>query len=161
MAEAQEGREYPVRPVVGVGAVIVDGSRVLLVRRANEPLKGEWSIPGGAVEIGETLEVAIAREVHEETGLDVDVGPMVDVFDRIRFDGDGRTLYHYVLIDFVCRPTGGALACASDALEAKWASLMELTSFGLQPATISVIEKAFERARSGPWTPREVHWHAE
>lgn len=154
-------REYPERPVVGVGAVIIDGGRVLLVRRGNEPLKGEWSIPGGAVEIAETLEAAIAREVREETGLEVDVGPMVDVFDRIRFDGDGRTLYHYVLIDFVCRPAGGTLACATDAVEATWASLMDLTSFGLQPATISVIEKAFERMRSGPWTPREVHRHAE
>lgn len=154
-------REYPDRPVVGVGAVIVDGSRALLIRRGHEPLKGEWSIPGGAVELGETLEVAIAREVREETGLDVDVGPMIDVFDRIRFDADGKTLFHYVLVDFVCRPTGGRLACATDAVEAAWASLMELTDYGVNDATISVIEKAFERVRSGPWTPREVHWHAE
>ncbi|HZR23032.1 MAG TPA: NUDIX hydrolase [Vicinamibacterales bacterium] len=154
-------REYPDRPVVGVGAVIVDASRVLLIRRGHEPLKGEWSIPGGAVELGETLEVAIAREVREETGLDVDVGPMIDVFDRIRFDGDGKTLFHYVLIDFVCRPVGGTLACATDAVEAAWASLMELTGYGVNDATISVIEKGFERVRSGPWTPREVHWHAE
>ena len=154
-------REYPDRPIVGVGGVVVDGQRVLLVRRANEPLKGEWSIPGGAVEVGETLEVACAREVREETGLEIDVGPMVDVFDRIRLDAEGRARYHYVLVDFVCRPIGGTLACASDAVEAKWASLMELFEYGVQPATVSVIEKALERARSGPWTPREVHWHAE
>jgi len=154
-------REYPDRPIVGVGAVVVDANRVLLVRRGHEPLKGEWSIPGGAVELGETLEVACAREVHEETGLDVDVGPMIDVFDRIRIDGDGRTRYHYVLVDFVCRPVGGTLACASDATEARWVSIIELAEYGVQPATVSVIEKALERARSGPWTPREVHWHAE
>ena len=154
-------REYPDRPVVGVGAVVVEGNRALLIRRGNEPLKGEWSIPGGAVELGETLEVAIAREVLEETGLVVDVGPMIDVFDRIRFDPEGRTLYHYVLVDFVCRPVGGALVCASDAVEAAWASLMDLPQYGVTDATISVIEKAIERARSGPWTPREVHWHAE
>ena len=154
-------REYPDRPIVGVGAVVVDANRVLLVRRGHEPLKGEWSIPGGAVELGETLEVACAREVHEETGLDVDVGPMIDVFDRIRIDGDGRTRYHYVLVDFVCRPVGGTLSCASDATEARWVSIIELAEYGVQPATVSVIEKALERARSGPWTPREVHWHAE
>ena len=154
-------REYPERPIVGVGAVVIDANRVLLVLRGHEPLKGEWSIPGGAVELGETLEVAIAREVREETGLDVDVGPMVDVFDRIRFDSEGRAMYHYVLVDFVCRPIGGALACASDAVEAKWVAPMELHDFGVQDATISVIEKGFERMRSGPWTPREVHWHAE
>jgi len=154
-------REYPDRPIVGVGAVIVDASRVLLVRRGHEPLKGEWSIPGGAVELGETLEVACAREVREETGLDIDVGPMVDVFDRIRLDPHGRPRFHYVLVDFVCRPIGGTLACASDAVDARWASLIELPEYGVQPATISVIEKGLERARSGPWTPREIHWHAE
>jgi len=154
-------REYPDRPIVGVGGVVVEGQRVLLVRRGNEPLKGEWSIPGGAVELGETLEVACAREVHEETGLEIDVGPMIDVFDRIRLDSQGKTLFHYVLVDFVCRPIGGALACGSDAIDARWASLMDLAELGVQPATVSVIEKAIDRARSGPWTPREVHWHAE
>lgn len=156
-----DGRDYPARPIVGVGAVIIDGDRVLLVRRANEPLKGEWSIPGGAVEIGETLEVAVAREVREETGLEVDVGPTIDVLDRIRFDPDGRPMFHYVLIDFVCWPGGGTLACASDATEAVWAPLSELTQYGVADATISVIRKAIDRARSGPWTPRDVHGHSE
>jgi 8-oxo-dGTP diphosphatase len=151
-------REYPERPIVGVGAVVVDGGRVLLVRRGNEPLKGEWSLPGGAVEIGETLEVAIAREVREETGLEIEVGPMIDVLDRIRFDPAGRVLYHYVLIDFVCRPTGGALGCGTDASDAAWTPIMDLSQFGLADATLSIIHKALDRARAGPWTPREVHW---
>lgn len=135
-------RQYPERPIVGVGAVVVDGGRVLLVRRANEPLKGQWSLPGGAVECGETLQVAIAREVLEETGLSVAVGPMVDVLDRIRFDSDGRVLYHYVLIDFVCKPTGGSLASASDATEVAWAGPADLSAYGVLEATIDVIHKA-------------------
>jgi ADP-ribose pyrophosphatase YjhB (NUDIX family) len=154
-------REYPERPIVGVGAVIVEEDRVLIVRRGNEPLKGDWSIPGGAVELGETLEAACAREVREETGLDVDVGPLIDAFDRIRLDASGRTRFHYVLVDFVCRPIGGTLASASDAVDAKWASFGELAGYGVQPATIAVIERAFERVRSGPWPPREIHRHAE
>ena len=138
-------REYPERPIVGVGAVILDGERVLLVRRGNEPLKGEWSLPGGGVEVGETLETAIAREVLEETGLEVDVGPMIDVLDRISVDPDGRVRYHYVLIDFVCRPTGGTLCCATDAADATWAPVAELPRFALADATLAMIVKALAR----------------
>ena len=139
-------REYPDRPIVGVGAVILDGERVLLVRRGNEPLKGEWSLPGGGVEVGETLETAIAREVLEETGLEVVVGPMIDVLDRISVDPDGRVRYHYVLIDFVCRPTGGTLCSATDAADAEWAAISDLERFSLADATLKMIEKA--RVRS-------------
>jgi len=153
-------REYPTRPIVGVGGVILDGDRVLLVKRGHEPLKGEWSLPGGAVEIGETLEKALVREIREETGLDVDVGPMVDVLDRLRYDPDGRVKYHYVLIDFLCRPCGGVLCCASDAEAAEWAALDDLVRYGLADTAISVIGKAVDR-QSGAWTPREVHWQAE
>jgi 8-oxo-dGTP diphosphatase len=135
-------REYPDRPIVGVGAVVVDGDKVLLVRRGHEPLKGEWSLPGGAVELGETLAAAIAREVEEETGLRVDVGPIVDVLDRVRLDADGRPQFHYVLIDFVCRPVGGSLACASDADEAAWVPVGDLSTYGVADATIVVIQKA-------------------
>ena len=103
-------REYPTRPIVGDGAVVLDGDRVLLVKRGNEPLKGEWSLPGGAVEIGETLETALVREIREETGLDVDVGPMVDVLDRLRYDPDGRVKYHYVPIFCAAR---AAACCAA------------------------------------------------
>jgi mutator protein MutT len=141
-------REYPDRPIVGVGAVIVDDNRVLLVRRGNEPLKGEWSVPGGAVELGETLQAAVAREVREETGLDVDVGPIVEVLDRIRVDATGRAQYHYVLVDFLCRPRGGSLACASDAEEVTWAMLDELSQFRVADATVRVIQKGFDLARS-------------
>ena len=150
-------REYPEAPIAGVGAVIVrDGpnadQQVLLVRRAHEPLKGEWSLPGGAVELGETLEQAICREVLEETGLVVITVDIVQAFDRIARDpatrdySAGRVRYHYVLIDFLCRITGGALVCATDALEARWATADDLDNCGLTPLTIEVIHKAFGMA---------------
>jgi 8-oxo-dGTP diphosphatase len=150
-------RRYPDRPIVGVGAVVLDGDRVLLVKRAHEPLKGEWSLPGGAVNVGETLEEAIGREVREETCLDVEVGPIVDVLDRIRHDAGGRVEFHYVLVDFLCRPLRGTLQCASDAAEAAWAERTELGRYGVAEATIRVIDKAIAR-RPTAWTPREVHW---
>jgi 8-oxo-dGTP diphosphatase len=153
-------RIYPEHPIIGVGGIVVDGGRVLLVKRGHEPLKNEWSLPGGAVELGETLETAIAREVQEETGLTVEVGPIVDVLDRLRYDTDGRVKYHYVLVDFLCHPTGGALAAASDAAAAAWATLDDLPQLGVAEATISVIQKALAR-QAGAWTPREVHWQSE
>ena len=154
-------REFPAQPIVGVGAVVIEHDRVLLVRRANEPLKGEWSLPGGAVELGETLHAAIVREVREETGLDVEVGPIVDVLDRLRLDPDGRPRFHYVLVDFVCRPTGGSLASGSDAAGVAWANLMELPEYGVAQSTVGVIVKAFDRIKAEPGIPREVHWKAE
>jgi len=120
-----------------------DGQRqVLLIRRGQEPLKGAWSLPGGAIELGETLEQAICREVLEETGLAVEVVDTVKAFDRISCDDQGRVRYHYVLIDFLCRVTGGSLACASDALEARWATTDELQ--GLTPLTVEVIHQALK-----------------
>jgi mutator protein MutT len=138
-------KAYPDRPVVGVGAVVLDGSRVLLIKRGHAPLKGQWSLPGGGVEIGETLEQAIAREVLEETGLTVDVGPMVEVLDRISRDADGRVEHHFVLVDFVCRPGGGILRGASDAEDAAWVALADLPRYEVAPVTISVIQKAASR----------------
>jgi mutator protein MutT len=150
-------RAYPERPIVGVGAIVLDGDSVLLVKRAHEPLKGEWSVPGGAVDVGETLEQAIRREVLEETCLDIEVGPIVDVLDRIRYDPDGRVKFHYVLIDFLCRPVGGTLQSASDADDATWAVRADLVRYCVAEATISVIDKAIARDALA-WTPREVHW---
>lgn len=140
-------REFPARPIVGVGAVVLDGDRVLLVRRAQEPLKGEWSLPGGAVEVGETLRAAIVREVREETGLDVDVGPIVDVLDRIRVDDNGRPRFHYVLIDFACSVKGGDLRCASDASDVAWADVSQLGDYGVAASAVEVIHKAVTCAR--------------
>ncbi|MFY9747397.1 MAG: NUDIX hydrolase [Acidobacteriaceae bacterium] len=142
-------REYPDAPVAGVGAVIVrDGpggaKQVLLIRRGQEPLKGEWSLPGGAVELGETLEEAVCREVLEETGLMVEAVDVVQALDRIARDAGGRVRYHYVLIDFLCRVTGGSLACASDAEEGRWATAEDLD--GLTPLTVEVIRKALRMA---------------
>jgi ADP-ribose pyrophosphatase YjhB (NUDIX family) len=147
-------REYPDAPIAGVGAVIArklpDGSRqVLLIRRGQEPLKREWSLPGGAVELGETLEEAVCREVLEETGLSVEPVDVVQAFDRISRDAEGRVRYHYVLIDFLCRITSGteapeAIVCATDALEARWAGPDDLN--GLTPLTVEVIHKAWQMA---------------
>jgi 8-oxo-dGTP diphosphatase len=135
-------RKYPERPIVAVGAVILDGARVLLVKRANEPLQGQWSLPGGAVEIGETLDAALAREVREETGLEVDVGSVVEVLDRVRHDADGRVEYHYVIIDYVCRMRGGEAERGSDADDVAWVDVADLERYGVSGKAIAVIRKA-------------------
>ena len=128
-----------------MGAVIFDGDRVLLVQRGREPLKGEWSLPGGAVEIGETLEAALVREVREETSLDVVVGPVVDVLDSIRRDAGGRAEYHYIIIDYACRVRGGtptAAACGTDAADVRWVPVDELDRYRVTNTAIAVIRKA-------------------
>lgn len=138
-------REYPERPIIGVGAVIIEGDCVLLIKRGQAPLKGEWSLPGGALELGETLEEGIRREVLEETRLLIETVDVVDVVDRISRDREGRVQYHYVLVDYLCRVTGGSLACATDADDARWSPLAELGS--IAPFTAEVIRKAFRMAR--------------
>jgi 8-oxo-dGTP diphosphatase len=134
-------REYPDRPIVGVGAVIIDADRVVLVRRSNEPLKGEWSLPGGMLELGETLQQGVAREALEETGLQIDVVELAGVFDRIIPDSSGKPQYHYVLIDYVCKVVGGDLRAGSDVKEVCWAKASELESFRLSSITEKLIRK--------------------
>jgi mutator protein MutT len=140
-------REFPDRPIVSVGAVVVDDGRVLLVQRAHEPLKGAWSLPGGVVELGETLVDALQREVEEETGLAVAVGPVVEVLDRVHRTADGRVEYHFVIIDYLCRPRGGSLACATDAADARWVDADDLARFDVTPKAADVIQRALEMAR--------------
>ena len=135
-------RDYPDRPIVGVGAVIVAEGRALVVKRATEPLKGQWSIPGGAVELGETLRQAAVRETREETGLVVEAGDVLEVFDSIYRDPDGRAQFHYVLVDFGCRVVGGALQAASDASAVRWVSAEELAGLKLAPNAERMIRKA-------------------
>jgi 8-oxo-dGTP diphosphatase len=139
-------RLYPERPVVGVGAVIVQEGGVVLIKRRFEPLAGQWSLPGGTLELGETLEAGVAREIREETGLEVEVGPVIEVFDRILLDPDQRVRYHFVLIDYLCRPTGGTLAAGSDVAEAVLAFPDELPRFRMTPKAVAVAERGLRMA---------------
>ena len=139
-------REYPDRPIVGVGAVIVDQGRVLLVKRGSPPLLGEWSLPGGVVELGETLRAAAEREALEETGLMVKAGEVLEVLDRIIPGQNGAPQYHYVLVDFLCTVKGGELRAGGDAADACWARENELGKFKLEQPAIAVIRKAFEKS---------------
>lgn len=139
-------RRYPPRPVVGVGGVILDGGRVVLIRRRYEPLAGQWSLPGGTLDLGESIEAGVAREMLEETGLVVDVGPVVEVFDRILFDAEGRVQYHFVLIDYLCRPIGGKLAAGSDVDAAVLADPADLGQYGLTAKSRAVIARGVELA---------------
>jgi len=141
-------RDYPDRPIIGVGAVIVSGDRALLVRRATEPLKGEWSVPGGALELGEKLRDGAAREALEETGLRVEVGEVLDVFDSIFTEDDGRTQYHYVLIDFLCRPEPGEAIPGSDVSEVKWVTESELAAMNLRAPIAQVVRKGLALANN-------------
>jgi 8-oxo-dGTP diphosphatase len=141
-------REYPDRPLIGVGAIIVENNRVVVVRRAHEPLKGQWSVPGGVLELGETLHSGAAREALEETGLVVEVGEVLEVFDRIMRDGYGRVQFHYVLIDFLCRRVSGELRAGEDASEARWVTAEELKNFPIADSAQAVLSKGL--AKSAP-----------
>jgi len=143
-------REFPETPLVGVGAVIVHEGRVLLVRRGREPLKGHWSLPGGVLEIGESLTAGVAREVKEETGLSVEPLELIELLDRIHRDGE-RVRYHYVIADYLCRVVGGELNAASDADAVRWVERAEWNSHSalkLDPITVRVIEAGWQRART-------------
>ena len=141
-------RDYPERPIVGVGAVIIRGDRALLVRRATEPLKGEWSVPGGALELGEKLRDGAAREALEETGLKVEVAEVLDVFDSIFTDSDGRTQYHYVLIDFRCMPLAGEALPASDVSDVMWVTEADLAGMNLRDSIAQVVRKGLAAANN-------------
>ena len=158
------GRQYSARPVVGVGAVILvfdedrgvlaetlpidDLPGVVLIKRKFEPLAGQWSLPGGTLELGETLESGVAREISEETGLAVRVGPVVDVFDRILFDREGRVAYHFVLVDYLCRPCGGMLRAGSDVSDVTLANASDLATFALTAKAQVVIDRAVQMAEA-------------
>lgn len=138
-------REFPEVPLVGVGAIIIEESRVLLVKRAHPPLQAQWSIPGGLLEVGELVREAAVREAREETGLIVDPGELLGVYDRVLRDPEQRVQYHYVLIDFLCRHVGGELDAASDATEVRWFTRDELPALNLAADTQDVIQKGFRK----------------
>jgi mutator protein MutT len=135
----------PAAPVVGVGGVLVHEGRVLLVRRGKEPLYGRWVVPGGTVELGEPLDEALVREMREETGLEVEPLELITVFDRIQRDG-GEVLYHYVIVDYLCRWLSGEAQAASDALEVAWAAPDELDRYDLPAKALEVVQEAFRRS---------------
>lgn len=141
-------REFPLVPLVGVGAVVVHEGRVLLVRRGHEPLMGQWSLPGGLLELGESLAEGVVREVTEETGLTVEPVELVELLDRIHREGE-RVRYHYVIADYLCRVVGGMLKAASDADEVRWVEPAEWESnsnLALDTVTVRVLEAGWQRA---------------
>jgi ADP-ribose pyrophosphatase YjhB (NUDIX family) len=140
-------REYPDRPLVGVGAIIIENGRAALIKRGKAPLLGEWSIPGGMLELGETLRQGAEREALEETGLVVRATELLGVFDRVVPDDKGRTVYHYVLIDFLCEPVAGELCASGDAAEAKWFTLEEVSALNLHADTASVVRLGLRKAK--------------
>jgi ADP-ribose pyrophosphatase YjhB (NUDIX family) len=146
-------RHYPDQPLVGVGAVIFRGGEVLLVRRGQEPAKDSWSLPGGLVELGETLSAALQREVAEETGLRVRLLGLSAVLERIFPDEAGRIAYHYVLIDYACDYLEGELQPASDITAARFVALADLDRFELPRFTLNVIRRAWDQKQRGDFLP--------
>jgi len=159
-------REYPERPVVGVGGVVIEDGRALLIRRGGEPLKGQWSIPGGTLETGETLEEGTRRELEEETGLCVRVVELIEVFERIFRDQDnsdgrargrqargaqahgGRPRYHFVILDYLCERISGEARAGGDVTDVAWAAENELEVFHLTPTATRILKKAFVMSRA-------------
>jgi ADP-ribose pyrophosphatase YjhB (NUDIX family) len=141
-------RAYPDQPVAAVGAVVIRDREVLLVKRAYPPRAGEWSLPGGRLELGESLVAAVRREVREETGIEVEVGPLVAVFDRVQRDAEGHVRYHFVIADYLCDPIGGILAAGDDAADARWVLRADVAGLGVNAHARAVIEKAFAAHRA-------------
>jgi ADP-ribose pyrophosphatase YjhB (NUDIX family) len=144
-----DDRRYPAHPIPGVGALIIENGSILLVERGREPQKGYWSLPGGAVEAGEPLETALRREVGEETGLEIEIVHLIEVFERIIPGSDppsgdaGRPEYHYILLDYICRPAGGKLHASDDASRAAWFTEGEIAGLKITEGTPAVIARAF------------------
>lgn len=136
--------------MVAVGAVVFNGDRVLLIKRGQEPLKGAWSLPGGVVELGEGLEAALAREVCEETGLEIEVGPVVEVLDRVQMAAGDRVEFHYVIIDYLCHARSVALTHGSDAEDSEWVPISSLDARGVSSKAIAVIHKALQIRAARP-----------
>ncbi len=141
-------RRYPEQPMVGVGAIIFRGTEVLLVKRGHEPALGKWSIPGGLVELGESLDMAIRREVMEEVGLEIKVIDLVAALDRIMFDDNSRIEYHYILLDFLCEMLGGEPAAATDADECRFVAIDDIHLHEMTRGTEEVIRRAFEKSKN-------------
>jgi 8-oxo-dGTP diphosphatase len=141
-------REYPERPLVGVGGVVIADGRALLIRRGGPPLEGEWSIPGGMLELGETFEEGVRRELAEETGLQVRIVEFIEVFERIFSGVDGRTRYHFVILDYLCAVESGEAKAASDVTDVAWAREEELEGYSLTPTATRVIKRAFQLWRA-------------
>jgi ADP-ribose pyrophosphatase YjhB (NUDIX family) len=141
-ADSRAERLFPRRPFVGVGAVVWDGQRVLLARRGQPPAQGLWSLPGGLVEVGERVEEAVRREVREECGIEVEVGPLVGLFEPIVTDEDGRVRYHYVVVDFLTFYTSGTAQAGDDATDLAWVTPAELAAYDLVPGTHDMVTRA-------------------
>jgi mutator protein MutT len=144
-----ERREYPERPIIGVGGVVISDGRVLLIRRAGPPLQGRWSIPGGILEVGETLIEGVRRELAEETGIEVRVRTLIEVFERIDREPSGETQYHFVVLDYLCEAVRGTARAGSDVTEVAWAAPSELGKYALTEIAGRVIRKAFELVGEG------------
>jgi ADP-ribose pyrophosphatase YjhB (NUDIX family) len=142
-----DDRRYPQRPIIGVGAILLQRDRILMAQRGKEPLKGSWSLPGGALETGESLADGVRREVREETGLDIRPLGVLEIFERIMRDASGAPEYHYVLIDYVCRIVGGTLAPGDDVCAVEWVRRRDLPKLQITEGTLAVIEKAFRKRR--------------
>jgi len=136
-------REYPDAPVVGVGGVVIEDGRALLIRRGSPPLQGEWSIPGGTLELGETIEHGVQRELREETGVEVHVLDLIEVFDRIFPDGNGKPQYHFVIVDYLCEAVRGTARAGSDVTDTAWVREDELGKYNLSNSATRVLRKAF------------------
>jgi 8-oxo-dGTP diphosphatase len=140
-------REYPERPVVGVGGVVISDGRTLLIRRGSPPMVGQWSIPGGMLEVGETLLDGVRRELREETGVEVRVLDLIEVFERIDLDGAGKVRYHYVITDYLCEVAAGEARANSDVTDVAWAAPGDLARYSVTPTATRVILRAFDMAR--------------